>query len=391
MIAFGAVAFSVIALLIAGGFIGWILSEMRELSIRTWYGHVQVARAGYWENGAADPIGHLVRDTPEAVVRLARDARVAAVAPRMRFAALAGHGDNTLSFIGEGVDPAAEARFGRSLIFLPGRGNALRAGDEEGAVIGQGLAANLGVVVGDRLVLMANTTSGGGINAIEVTIRGVFLTANKSFDDTTIRIGLSQAHKLMRSRGAHSWAILLHDSGDTVAIAEGLHRGVSSGGLEARPWTRLAENYLKTEALFGRQLGVLSVVLGLLVVLGISNTMTMSVLERTGEIGTTMALGASRRRVLSQFVLEGLVLGVAGGLVGLIVGSLLAALLSKIGIPLPPPPGLDTPIMAEIRVDASLATQAFLTAVLSAVFASIYPAVRASRMIIVDALRQARS
>ena len=387
-IALAAIAFGVVALLIAGGFIGWILSEMRELSIRTWYGHVQVARAGYWEHGAADPAGHLVGREPQAIAKLRSDPRVATVAPRLSFAALVSHGDLTLSFLGEGVDPASEAAFGRSLIFLPGRGENLSASDADGAVIGQGLAANLGVKTGDKLVLLANAPA-GGVNAVEVRIRGVFLTANKAFDDATLRLPLAHAQKLLRTQGVHTWTVLLNDSSDAAAVASELARETSAKGLEARAWTELAETYLRTEALFGRQLGAMAMVLGMLIVLGISNTMTMSVMERTGEIGTAMALGATRRRIVMQFMTEGLVLGVVGAAAGVVVGVCLAWLLSWIGIPLPPPPGLDTPIVAAIRVDLPLAVGAFLLAALSTVLASIYPAWRASRLVIVDALRRA--
>ena len=387
-IALAAIAFGVVALLIAGGFIGWILSEMRELSIRTWYGHVQVARAGYWEHGAADPAGHLVRREPQAIAQLRRDPRVETVAPRLSFAALVSHGDLTLSFLGEGVDPAAEEAFGRSLIFLPGRGENLSPAEPDGAVIGQGLAANLGVKTGDKLVLLANAPS-GGVNAVEVRVRGVFLTANKAFDDATLRLPLAHAQKLLRTQGVHSWTVLLKDSADATPLAAELGRTTSAQGLEARPWTALAENYLRTEALFGRQLGAMGVVLGMLIVLGISNTMTMSVMERTGEIGTAMALGATRRRIVAQFMTEGLVLGLVGAAVGVVIGTCLAWLLSWIGIPLPPPPGLDTPIVAAIRVDTALIAGTFALAVLSTVLASIYPALRASRLVIVDALRRA--
>lgn len=396
IVALSAIGFGVIALLIAGGFIGWILSEMRELSIRTWYGHVQVAKVDYWERGAADPAGFLVDDEPQAIARLRADDRVATLAPRLRFAGLVSHDETTLSFIGEGVDPEAEARFGRSLIFLPRRGRNLEAtdaatedGQESGAVIGQGLAANLGVETGDLIVLLANTPS-GGVNAVELRIRGVFLTANKAFDDSTLRLPLLVAQRLLRVEGVHSWTVLLKRSGDTDAVGASLRRSITAGGLEVRPWTALAENYLRTEALFGRQLGAMALVLGLLIVLGISNTMTTSVMERTAEIGTAMALGASSRSVLAQFMMEGALLGAFGGLAGAIVGLLLAVFLSWIGIPLPPPPGLDTPIVAAIRVDPALVIQAVLIAAGSTVLASIYPALRASRLVIVDALRHAR-
>lgn len=386
--ALAAIGFGVVALLIAGGFVEWILSEMRELSIRTWYGHVQIAREDYWEKGAADPEKYLVDGTPAVIAQLRNDPRVLTVAPRIRFAALASHDETTLSFLGEGVDPAAEEAFGRSLIFLRGRGSNLSDDGSQSAVLGQGLAANLDATVANKVVLLGNTAA-GGVNAIEVHVRGVFLTANQAFDDSTLRLPLPLAQHLLRVDGVHSWTILLRDSADTNTVVANIRSRAQQEGLEVRAWTELAQDYLRTEALFSRQFDAMAFVLGLLIVLGIWNTMTMSVMERTAEIGTAMALGAPSRRVLMQFVTEGAILGVAGGLVGVAVGVPLAWLLSWTGIPLPPPPGLDTPIVAAIRLDAGLVMHAFLISLATATIASIIPAIRASRLPVVDALRTA--
>ena len=78
---------------------------------------------------------------------------------------------------------------------------------------------------------------------------------------------------------------------------------------------------------------MVTLLIGVIIVLGISNTLTMSVLERTGEIGTILAIGTRPQRVLELFVLQGLLLGVVGGIVGLVVGFLLAQAISMSGYP----------------------------------------------------------
>jgi len=113
-------------------------------------------------------------------------------------------------------------------------------------------------------------------------------------------------------------------------------------------------------------------------------------MERTGEVGTAMALGNSRRDMLSSFLTEGLLLGIAGALVGVIAGVGLAYLISFVGIPMPPPPGATEGFTAKIRVTAGLTTQALVLAIVTTLIASVYPAWKASRMIIVDALRHNR-
>ena len=74
----------------------------------------------------------------------------------------------------------------------------------------------------------------------------------------------------------------------------------------------------------------------------------------------------------------------------MLVGWLLAALISWIGIPMPPPPGMSEGYAGEIILTPGLTVQAFLLALATTLLASIYPAWRASRMEIVDALRHQR-
>jgi putative ABC transport system permease protein len=116
----------------------------------------------------------------------------------------------------------------------------------------------------------------------------------------------------------------------------------------------------------------------------------MSVLERTSEIGTSMALGITRAQTLRRFLFESLVIGLIGGLLGLVAGTLLALLISAIGIPMPPPPGMARSYIGEIRVTWALAADSVALALATTLLAGIYPAWKASRMQIVDALRHAR-
>ena len=156
------------------------------------------------------------------------------------------------------------------------------------------------------------------------------------------------------------------------------------------PWYQLADFYNKTVVLFSKQLVVMRVIVAVIIVLSISNTMVMGVMERTGEIGTAMALGATRTQIGAQFMVEGLVLGIAGGFIGVALGFALAGIISAIGIPMPPPPGMAQGYVGQIRVTPMLAVQAVILAGTTAFVASIFPAIRAARMSIVDALRTNR-
>lgn len=100
-----------------------------------------------------------------------------------------------------------------------------------------------------------------------------------------------------------------------------------------------------------------------------------------------MAIGSRRSAILRLFMLEGLMLGIIGGAVGLCLGYGLATVLSFIGIPMPPPPGMEVGFTAEILVTPTLMVDAFSLALITTLLASVMPAVKASRLNTVDALR----
>jgi putative ABC transport system permease protein len=387
-ISVGAIAFGVVAMLLAGGFIEWIFWAMRDSTIASRLGHVQIVQQDYLEKGRAAPYDYLLPRRSAILPQLEALPGVLVVSPRVEFSGLVSHGETTVSFLGEGVDPSGEELLSREVNVA--LGNRLSAARPNGVFMGEGLAANLGVQPGDAVVLLV-TPSGGGIHAVEAQVEGFFYTSTKAYDDTALRIPLDLAEQLLRTDGVHRWVILLEETERTDALVEVIRDLLEGQGpYQVVPWHELADFYQKTVELFSRQMLVLWVLIGGIIVLTISNTLIRSMLERTGEIGTLMALGARRTDVLRQFLLEGLLLGIIGGLSGIALGTALAYLISWIGIPMPPPPGMNRGFTGEILLTADLLEQAVVLAVATASLASIYPAWRASRLPIVDALRHNR-
>lgn len=380
-----AIAFGVVAMILAAGFIDWNLRFGRDNTILSQLGHLQVMRPGFTEYGRADPYGYLLpemKPAEKAALEGLPGYRVSA--PRLLISGLASSGDTTLSFIGEGVDPAAESSLSAALRFPQGRN--LQTGDHKAAIVGQGLALNLGVKVGDTLVLISNTGN-GGISAVEAEVVGLFESITKAYDDAALRIPIDLARELMRTEGEHLRLVLL-DKTENVPVADRqLRAALPSDRYEVVPWWQLADFYNKTEALFSKQVGFIYLVISIIIVLAITNTMTMMVMERISEIGTMMALGTRQRDIRIMFLLEGTILGGLGALIGIVAGVLLALLISAIGIPMPPGPIMSWPYEAGILLTADNILTAAGVALLTTVLASAYPAWKASRQEIVNALR----
>lgn len=387
MIAIGAVSFGVIAMILSAGFIEWLMEGMREFTIKSQLGHVQVVRPGYVERGTSDPYGFVIEGEDDARRKVEAGDHVKVVAPRLSFNGLASKGDNTLAFLGQGVSARAESVLSSSVTISRGRNLSPDGANE--MIMGRGLAANLGVQVGDTVVLMT-TTAAGNINAVEAPVVGIFVSVSKEYDDSALRMPIALAQQLVRVNGAQQWLVLLDDTDRTDDKLEELRAQLPLTTFELVPWYRLSDFYNKTRDLFASQVNVVQIIILMIIVLSISNTLSMSVMERIAEIGTCMALGLTRARIRRIFMSEGIMLGLVGGVIGVVVGCILALGISAVGIPLPPPPGMEQGFDGEIRLTLPIVAKALAIAVGSAFVSSLYPAWRASRMNIVHALRQSR-
>lgn len=334
--------------------------------------------------GLGDPYRYLL---PADISALEADAqsRFRTIAPRLAFSGLISKGDDTLSFVGEGIDPqrcAGDPRHHHRRRPRPDRSAPCVGAARRGSCGQSGGTARR---PGGALASSAD----GGIKAVELEVAGLFATITKAYDDTVLRAPIDIARQLMRVEGATSWVLLLDDTEATAHTLAKLTRRLPADRFEIIPWYGLADFYNKTVTLFSRQVGVVRILIALIVVLSISNTLSMAVIERTGEIGTAMALGVRPRGILTLFLAEGALLGLVGGAIGVLAGHALGALVSAIGIPMPPP-GMARGYIGQIAISPALALDAFLLAFLTTLVASIFPAWKASRMNIVDALRHQR-
>ena len=384
--AMAAIGFGIISMMLAAGYIEWIFWANREGVAVTQLGHIQITKPGYHEGGKSDPFAFLLPEDTSALAVIRKQPEVVSVTPRLSFNGLISHADSTLSFIAEGIDPAVDPST-RYLIVVEGA--LLSADDQKGILLGAGLAANLGVKTGDTIVLLANSPS-GGINAVEGHVRGLVSTSMKAFDDSLLRVDIRLARELLRTSGAHVWITTLRDTDMTDKVLRRIVSEKSLANFEITPWMKLADFYNKTVELLSRQIAVINLIIGVIIILSISNTMTMSVMERTVEIGTSMALGVRRRRIMRLFLLEGALLGAIGGIVGVTVGYLAATIISYFGIPMPPAPGMSRGFTAAIMITLEIVRDALLLSLATTLLASLYPSWRASRLVIVDALRHNR-
>jgi putative ABC transport system permease protein len=388
LITLGAMAFGAAAIIVFGGFVHSIYVGVRESTIRSQVGHLQLYRRGFSERGHVAPYDYLIADYPALRAELARMEHVRTVTARLGFSGLVSTGDTTTSFVGLGVEPDGERPLASLAVIADGQD--LARDTPRGIVAGVGLARAVGVRPGDDVTLLT-TTRGGAINALAVTLRGTWESSEKAYDDRFLRASLPEVQRLLdvEPGEVQSIVLLLDRTEHTALVHERVAALIAARGLdlEVKTWEDLALRYHQVRELFGRIFGVLTLIVGVMVVFGITNTMTMAIFERTREIGTIMALGTRRRRVVGMFVLEGMTLGLLGGVAGIALGIALATAVSAIGIELPPPPGSTRGFTVQILVVPAVLLDAFRLSIVTATLASLYPAWRAARLDVVEALR----
>lgn len=380
-----AIALGVAGLILAGGFVQDVFVQLGESIIHSQSGHIQISREGYREGKTRSPEAFLIEQPDKLKKELQNVPGVDLALARLSFVGVINNGKRDLGVIGDGVEPAAEAKLGTYLSYIEGR--ALADSDKDGIVMGQGVARSLGLKTGDRVNLVISLAQ-GAVNTLDFEVIGVFQSFSKDFDARAIRIPLSAARNLMDNKSAHTVVVLLDKTENTDRIHASLRNTLVPQGYELATWRQLSDFYDSTLQLYDRQFGVLRLIILLMVLLSVANSVNMTLFERTREFGTLLALGDRRASVFKLIMTESALLGLIGAVLGMLLGCLAAWIISAIGIPMPPPPNANIGYTAYIRLVPTDVLTAGMIGLVATCLAAVMPARRASRMPVVDALRQ---
>lgn len=379
-----AVSLGVAGLILAGGFVQDIFYQLGEAVIHSQSGHIQLVKKGYREGRVREPQSYYI-DNPEVLLHsLAGLGGVKSVMGRLTFTGVINNGKRDVGVVGEGIDPVGEKALGTYLRYIEGR--ALDNADYDGIVLGQGVARSLGVSVGDHVSVVL-TLAQGAVNSLDFTVVGVFQSFSKDFDARAVRIPLVAAQELIDQKSVHVAVVLLKDTELTTPVTSVIKQQFSALGYEVANWRELSDFYEKTINLYDRQFGVLRFIILFMVILSVANSVNMTLFERTREFGTLLAMGDKPRNIFALIVLENAVLGLLGACCGVVFGCLIALAVSKIGIPMPPPPNANIGYTASIRLSVDGVLQAGAIGFVATFLAAILPAVRMSRLQIAEAIR----
>jgi putative ABC transport system permease protein len=248
-----------------------------------------------------------------------------------------------------------------------------------------------------RLELLAANTHGApnvtALNVLKAEAQGT-----KELDDVYVAMHLAQAQRLLY--GAASPKVtavvvqLRHTSllpaakARLAEILQSPELTASGELLETRDFSEIYPFFGQANAMFQTIFGFIAILIGSIVLFTVGNTMGMAVVERTVEIGTLRAIGQRRSGIRRLFMLEGMFLGVIGAGFGVASALLIAFLINHSGLTWLPP-GWANPVPFVVRVwgEVRLIGATALGIALVAVISAWWPARRAARLNVVEALR----
>jgi len=217
----------------------------------------------------------------------------------------------------------------------------------------------------------------------------------KEFDEVAVILHLAQAQKLVYGRApprVTSIMVQLEHSSQmenaTIRLKSILLSKAPKNSLAVLDFETLNPFYVQTVKLFDTIFGFIFVLIGSIVLFTVSNTMNAAVVERTVEIGTLRAVGLRQSGIRRLFVVEGFLLGLVGALAGAILAVFVASVINRMGLTwLPPGSSEPLPLLLRIKEETAMVSGTTIGLVLIAVLSAWWPAYRAARLRVVDALR----
>lgn len=293
---------------------------------------------------------------------------VNSVTSTLTFNGVAMSSNNNTQLRMNGIEPDSYNQVSGKLNIV--EGTSLTQGDDNSVVLGKSISDALGVKVGDKISIGTNEQ-----NTKEFIVVGIFETGMEVMDSNGY-ISLDAAQNLTDKEGQVSnIQVKTEDPEKADQIANTIPEKI--GGVKVITQKAMLEKMtemLSTIQIFISSLGLIALLAGSF---GVINTMLMSVYERTREIGILKAIGSRNSTIMKMFLTEAVLIGLISSILGCVLGVAIAyafPLTDDMMVP------MVTPTIIAIAMMLGLAVS---------IAAGIYPAWRASKMNIVEALKNA--
>jgi putative ABC transport system permease protein len=353
-------------------------------------GHIQIHALKYAPIEEKYPLDIPILEKDSILEIIKTNPGVVMAASRIEFSAYIVIKGERFACIGAGIDPNEELKFiefEKTIV----NGRFLKENDE-GVVIGHMMAKKFGLKTGESIRLILRNKYGAP-NVLDAEIVGIISTGFMSIDNSTVYITKNLADDYLTMDGEITEIMIGLNSPDNVEstikfITEKLPLKITNQ-IVVESWQNFQKALIIDVNSDVKFLGIFFTILIIVSIFTMTNTMSMSIFERTKEIGTLRAIGVEKKTILTLFSLEAALVGFAGSLLGIIAGGFVCFIINLFGLPVPGVESFNAGLASKFFVYSSPIE--FIGAIVIGPFAGyiggIKPAIRASQMRVVDCLK----
>jgi ABC-type lipoprotein release transport system permease subunit len=306
LVIIGAIGLGIWAALFLTAFYNGLTEQRVRSAIDTEIAHVQVHHPGFRDDY---DLSLWLQDGRHMLQDIRNFPEVKHATGRILVQGMASSASGSTGVDIRGVMPGSEKSVSRLYAFVD-TGRYLGEDGRMEAFVGRKLVEKLKLQLGSKLILTFNNTE-GDIASGAFRVCGIFQTVNTPFDESQVFIHIRDAGELSGlGQSLNEIALLLHEDKSAAAVAGMLNQ--EWPGEKAEAWMEISPEMELLVSSFDSMILVYMVIIMLTLAFGIVNTMMMSVLERSREIGMMISLGMSRARIFSMITLETLMLVLAG-------------------------------------------------------------------------------
>ncbi|MCU7806612.1 MAG: FtsX-like permease family protein [Candidatus Thiodiazotropha sp. (ex Semelilucina semeliformis)] len=365
---------------------GW-LSQMKTNFILSYTGHAQIHAKGF---EASQNLRDRITDTEEVTRLMQSYPEILGWTQRIRTSGLASVGGGSAGIQIMATDSEQET-WVTSIHEHVTKGTWLRPGMSQDLLLGATVADTIGASLGDRVILMAQRPAGEMVSEV-FYLRGILETGAPQIDRTLALIPLNTAQVWLKMGQSITDIVVRADRHENTDLVVRLFaQQLSDQTYEIMPWQELdpmVRQWLEFSDAYGL---VIILVVVILVLVEILNTMLISLHERHKELGVIVAIGTTRFQIFSMLLLEAVLLIFIGASLGYLAGSLLVYSLSGSGIDLSGYANafqffyMNPVIYPDLTTDSAI--RILGTTLVAALLAGVYPAWKATRLSLSQALR----
>ncbi|ANY63276.1 cell division protein FtsX [Comamonas aquatica] len=342
------------------------------------------------------PNGQALQDVDATMRQAKQHPEVIGAAPFVAAQGLIARGEDMKGAIVRGIDPAREGEV-TDLAATNAEVLKLLTPGTFNIVLGQELARQLGVGVGDVVTLIApsgQVTPAGVVPRLkQMTVAGTFDSGHYEYDSAMVMLHYEDAQRIFRLEGPTGIRLKLKDLQQAPRVVQELS-GMITEFLYLRDWTQQNKTWFAAVQLEKRMMFIILTLIVAVAAFNLVSTLVMTVTDKRADIAILRTLGASPGSIMGIFMVQGAMVGVIGTLAGLLLGLgvalnidvIVPAIEHALGATFLPK---DIYLISKMPSDpqsSDIVPIAVISLILAFV-ATIYPSWRASRVNPAEALR----